>query len=222
MTHYQENIRNGQVGSTRNSSHQGAPESTHYALLGLTPWASSDQIRRAYRELSKRYHPDTTTLPPEIARQRFHELNQAYALLMNPEQREIYDRQIGYSQISVLQAPTSWSDALYSRMYDASRAMYLDPTDRPLSPGEIFAVFLLGLTFVGCLVLAIAIGITRGDIGLQVSAQPPQTSQTQAPPPTIPLSDTMPPSQPNIIPHLDFAPTNPDISSVPSPAGDDL
>jgi hypothetical protein len=54
-----------------------------------------------------------------------------------------------------------------------SSSAYLDATDRPLSPGEIFALFILGLTFVGCLVLAIAIGITRGEAVLQPSAVHP-------------------------------------------------
>ncbi|MGB3264706.1 MAG: J domain-containing protein, partial [Microcoleus sp.] len=39
----------------------------------------------------------------------------------------------------------------------------LDPTDRPLSPGEIFALFMMGTTLIGCFVLAIAIGLIRGN-----------------------------------------------------------
>ena len=41
--------------------------SSYYALLGLHPSASVIEIRRAYRELSKHYHPDTTKLSTEIA-----------------------------------------------------------------------------------------------------------------------------------------------------------
>jgi hypothetical protein len=40
---------------------------------------------------------------------------------------------------------------------------YLDPNDRPLSPGEIFALFILALSLVACLAIAIVIGILRGD-----------------------------------------------------------
>jgi len=53
-------------------------------LLGLHPSASAIEIRRAYRELSKRYHPDTTDLPPAIAIVKFQQLNEAYAALSNP------------------------------------------------------------------------------------------------------------------------------------------
>ena len=45
------------------SSYQKVGANTHYALLKIDPSASVKQIRQAYRELSKLYHPDTTTLP---------------------------------------------------------------------------------------------------------------------------------------------------------------
>ena len=41
--------------------------------------------------------------------------------------------------------------------------MYLDASDRPLSAGEIFVLFILGLTIVGCMLLALAIAILRGE-----------------------------------------------------------
>jgi hypothetical protein len=62
-------------------------------------------------------------------------------------------------------------------MYNSSA--YLDPTDRPLSAGEIFALFILGLTFLGCLLLAIAIGLTRGESAVQVSGVPSKGAPTQ-------------------------------------------
>ncbi len=146
-------------------------DSSYYALLGLHPSASVIEIRRAYRELSKHYHPDTTKLSREIATTKFQELNQAYATLSNPERRITYDYLIGYSRLSVIQAPSyldrsvrdSASALAEHRPSSAKSSAYLDPTDRPLSAGEIFALFILGLTFVGCLILAIAIGLIRGD-----------------------------------------------------------
>jgi hypothetical protein len=41
--------------------------------------------------------------------------------------------------------------------------MYLDASDRSLSSGEIFVLFILGLTIIGCMLLAIAIAILRGE-----------------------------------------------------------
>ena len=129
---------------------------TYYGLMGLHPSASNIAIRRTYRQLSKKYHPDTTELPSSIAIAKFQKLNEAYAVLSSPEQRSLYDLKIGYSRLNVIQAPLSEPD---SARY---RTAYLDPTDRPLSSGEVFVLVLLGLTFVGCLVLVATVAYLRG------------------------------------------------------------
>ncbi len=143
---------------------------SYYAILGLHPSASVIEIRRAYRELSKRYHPDTTELPSVMATAKFQRLNEAYGVLSNPQQRSLYDLKIGYSRLNVIQTPSE-------RQKDPSRAQwtnsaYLDPSDRPLSGGEMFALFILGLTIIGCLVLAIFIAILRGDEVIPHTALP--------------------------------------------------
>ena len=76
------------------------PQITYYSLLELHPSASVIDIRRAYRELSKLYHPDTTELPANIATNQFQQINEAYATLSNPEQRLSYDLKIGYSRFA--------------------------------------------------------------------------------------------------------------------------
>jgi len=152
-------------------------ESSYYALLGLHPSASPLEIRRAYRELSKCYHPDTTDLPTATATTKFQQLNEAYATLSNPERRVLYDQKIGYSRLNVIQAPPNLNTPVTQSRPKYSSSAYLDPTDRPLSAGEIFALFILGLTFMGCLLLAIAIGLTRGESAFQVS----QTSSNGLP-----------------------------------------
>ena len=68
---------------------------SYYAILGLHPSASVIEIRQAYRELSKRYHPDTTELTAEVATDKFRRLNEAYGILSNPERRSLYDLKIG-------------------------------------------------------------------------------------------------------------------------------
>jgi curved DNA-binding protein CbpA len=141
------------------------PISTYYDLLNLHPAASVQQVRRAYRELSKLYHPDTTTLPSPIATAKFQELNEAYATLSSPERRIAYDFKIGYSRVHVIQ-PLADLNRPVSESRQFRSSAYLDPTDRPLSSGELFALFTLGLTFLVCLVLAVAIGLTRGDAAL--------------------------------------------------------
>lgn len=184
--------RGTQTNTGRRISYQTAFATTYYGLLGLHPSASAIEIRRVYRELSKRYHPDTTDLPAKVATAKFQQLNEAYATLSNPERRLAYDQKIGYSRINVMQAPPNLNRTASSHQPEYSSSAYLDPTDRPLSAGEIFALFILGLTFLGCLLLAIAIGLTRGD-AFQVSAEIKTPSPVQevitpqlSPPPLSP------------------------------------
>jgi curved DNA-binding protein CbpA len=132
-------------------------------LLGLHPSASQIEIRRSYRELSKLYHPDTTDLPPSVATAKFQQINNAYATLSNPERRLAYDLKIGYSRLNVIQSPPGFNTPVSGSGKKTSNSAYLDPTDRPLSPGEMFALFIMGASLIGCLVLAIAIGLIRGN-----------------------------------------------------------
>lgn len=149
-------------------SGQTQPQKNHYETLGLHPAASVIEVRRAYRELSKQYHPDTTELPTAIATEKFQEINEAYATISNPERRMLYDQTIGYSRFNVIQVPSNFNSPVSASQKATSNSAYLDPVDRPLSAGEIFALFILGITFMGCLLLAIAIGFTRGETAFQI------------------------------------------------------
>lgn len=164
--------------SPRNSSQQQpqpenhrALSSSYYTLLGVHPSASPLEIRRAYRELSKLYHPDTTILSKAIATAKFQKLNEAYATLCNPDRRQSYDQKIGYSRYHLIQVPTDLNQP-YSKNNRSSSSTYLDPTDRPLSSGEIFSLFLIGITLIGCLVLAILISLTRSNTVFPASPTP--------------------------------------------------
>ena len=84
-----------QSGSGLHEEGQPAPDdpnATHYEVLGISTDASEDDIRSAFRRLALVYHPDRDTSPG--ATQRFQRINAAYQVLVEPETRESYDREI--------------------------------------------------------------------------------------------------------------------------------
>ncbi len=199
------------------TSYQQRVATSYYGLLGVQPTASPQQIRQAYRDLSKLYHPDTTTLGAELATIKFQKLNEAYATLSNAERRLAYDQKIGYSSVPVVQTLPSLKQEAKRPQYTSSA--YLDATDRPLSPGEMFAIFILGLTFLACLILAIAIGVTRGTQALDpitaIISQPPAGPNSS---PSAPASPP-PASAPKLSPSLSLPPAEPKAPLIqPSPS----
>jgi curved DNA-binding protein len=62
----------------------------YYETLGVSRDASDDEIRRAYRTLARRYHPDVNKDPG--AAERFSEISEAYEVLRDPDRRAEYDR----------------------------------------------------------------------------------------------------------------------------------
>ncbi|CAI9105330.1 OLC1v1004227C1 [Oldenlandia corymbosa var. corymbosa] len=64
---------------------------SHYQFLGVSAEADMEEIKAAYRRLSKEYHPDTTTLPIKAASEKFMKLKEIYEVLSNDEKRRFYD-----------------------------------------------------------------------------------------------------------------------------------
>ncbi len=61
----------------------------YYKILGLARGAKPDDIKRAYRRLARKYHPDVSKEPDAEA--RFKEINEAHEVLKDPEKRAAYD-----------------------------------------------------------------------------------------------------------------------------------
>jgi molecular chaperone DnaJ len=67
-----------------------AEKKDYYELLGLSKGASEQEIKRAYRKLSKQYHPDINQEPG--ADKKFKEISEAYEILSDPQKRAAYDQ----------------------------------------------------------------------------------------------------------------------------------
>lgn len=62
----------------------------YYKILGISKNASQEEIKKAYRKLALKYHPDRNKGNKE-AEERFKDINEAYAVLSDPEKRKQYD-----------------------------------------------------------------------------------------------------------------------------------
>ena len=86
-----------------------AEKSDYYTILGVEREASKDEIRRSYRRLAKKYHPDLNKDNPKEAEEKFKELSEAYEVLSDPQKRANYDR-FGHAGVDFGPGGFGWSN----------------------------------------------------------------------------------------------------------------
>ncbi|MEB3303095.1 MAG: J domain-containing protein [Cyanobacteriota bacterium] len=129
---------------------------TYYELLQSPPTATLQELRQSFRQLSKCYHPDTTTLPAPVAELAFQQLQRAYAVLSDPQARQLYDERL---RLIRTPAAASATPPAAGMARGAPRPVSLR---RALSGGEWFALLLLGVALVLSLVLGLGVAWARG------------------------------------------------------------
>ena len=68
----------------------------YYEVLGVSKTATDEELKKAYRKLAKKYHPDANPDNKEEAEKKFKEVNEAYEVLSDKQKRNMYD-QFGHS-----------------------------------------------------------------------------------------------------------------------------
>ncbi|MGD0056731.1 MAG: molecular chaperone DnaJ [Methanomassiliicoccales archaeon] len=63
----------------------------YYEVLGVGRNASEEEIKKAYRQLAREYHPDVSKLDRKTAEEKFKEISEAYEVLADPEKKRLYD-----------------------------------------------------------------------------------------------------------------------------------
>ena len=123
----------------------------HYERLGVTPAATREQIRAAYRALARRAHPDLADKASAAAPSgpAMAELNQAWRVLGDPDRRRDYDRLIGLAD-----RPAA------GVAHDGVAATPVT-TVAPLPPARVPWRLFLGLAFTGAFVVLVAHALTK-------------------------------------------------------------
>ena len=133
------------------------PSSNCYELLGVSPSANNAELRKAFHQLSKRLHPDTTSMPSDEATKQFQNVCEAYDLLSDPVLRANYDSLIENENNLINQKKEPYLTNIKSLQFSKSIGVR-----RPFSGGELFSLLLLITSIILSLALGVFIAFLKG------------------------------------------------------------
>ena len=87
----------------------------YYKILGIDKNADENAIKKAYRKLAKKYHPDTNAGNAQAA-EKFKQITEAYSVLSDPEKKKMYD-QFGSADYQGGQGPFGGANGGYQEFH---------------------------------------------------------------------------------------------------------
>lgn len=114
----------------------------YYKILEVDRFASTDDIKRAYRRLAREYHPDLN--PGKNTATHFIRIKRAYDILHDPVQRQIYDDSICYSSSSSAAKQDSSAYSAYTGQTDPVNTRKEKPVEESKSSSTQLLAFQLG------------------------------------------------------------------------------
>ncbi|ACK70417.1 heat shock protein DnaJ domain protein [Gloeothece citriformis PCC 7424] len=97
----------------------------YYEILQVSPTATLEEIKAAFRRLAREYHPDVNPNNP-AAEVKFKQINQAYQILGDPHQRYLYDQQVNFKVDPSSPSPLTAEDYYRQGLTKIQRQSYLE------------------------------------------------------------------------------------------------
>ncbi|HEX4780692.1 MAG TPA: DnaJ C-terminal domain-containing protein [Usitatibacter sp.] len=99
----------------------------YYAILGVKREAGADEIKKAYRKLAQKFHPDVSKDPK--GEEKFKEIAEAYQTLKDPEKRKAYDELGSHAPGQDFRPPPDWERHFRERQGNGAASFSFDDVD---------------------------------------------------------------------------------------------